>query len=1683
MSSSDTVRQPDWSSESSSTTLTHADVLEIKKFAESKILSSRPDVQPFEGFLRVDEGREKWDNRTSSVDAIPGVWNDLEGRLELVSEWQDERDTIEIEAANFEIGDMERLRKVAKAASERDMSPQDTDLIEITMQTLLALDALLRLLKSRREALDLLERRLRWEQKRKDCWTSYISLSQDLDDFVEQSQWSPRVYQKQYAEDQSLTADADDSTFRSTSLADCSPMTEKSFTGITLTSTSAARRQGAVLKTQARLLSIRCHSFVNDLVPISGKELDVLIERRKVPEAFLDEQDRLEDLAESIKGREIFLIQLTLQWRKADDLYRMLRSLHIESKVLNTSILTAQKEFPTRERLETFQAQCEKVKRKLDLICNADCVTQYIDSQTNSLRSPQLSLQNTLPEPQCDRWPGQKALTQEVLGALRKELHVVAKHVRQACHSSSKYRRVLQSFDRLATLVDKLNNDTHLLEGVTRKACRGWSEETDGVKSPHVEKNGLPSSSSTLSFVEDLRAPDIDDIRCLEAGTFDFYINNFPKLEQQLGDVESEASQKVDEMGSAIRDCIKEGFSVSLFQRDADMTIYKFGRAKEDAKTAISAGNEMIELVRNARHLASQITIWRLEGDAVLEEVNSVIAARSLDFGGRADPPKGRLQAQHVALQQKNEEISAAFLSFSYRFKEREASKVFDVLNEHKCAMQVSMENISRAVIQMLEEAHPYVSEDHAPSMGHIDVEMGLDTKIEAESAGAGIDPVPRTRELGVTSTGEGVEEGKEAVMEAAEVVDLERKGLQQSTILQMDKNDDLQQQVQQESNYVKEADERQSKTPRGNVASIYGGKNMIVELEDKAQSLRNGSEDEGQRLIAMKGRGVVEQEGEASEESPPTGEAAGTEVEQTIEEVREPFAETDGDRHVSEDGANQQPPFQESGRDLIPRKTRRGDSTNNGRSQPVEEDVFGSLSMKRSSPPLARTRQSISTTNRKEVKSKVEQLLSLCSSNVVEEQTQPSGKLQLQNGLPLPTFAEAELIKRDWASTKKIVDTLLNPDVVRDGLAVDYIHMILQVRDANVQRFIDLAAFGAQQAVTEEALSNFLNMLDRAEEHRREENLDHRLAALTLIMTEANEVAVTVSTDIRVRHQLNQLRHSFQDMVAMKQEMEASPENLLDRKAISPVASSPTSTVSSLPSFNGSHSEDDHYNGHDNVFAARSTSKPSFESKSDHVFAIPALPSSSTMPRMRSQSSSSGTYITAPQSTPRQKDDRRVVSDGKSLQTPSRLPVSKSRSKIEQIAPLRPSTSSNSLTTPSGSSSKIPLFHTPRTPQNLSWPAHRRYQSEAVDSQTTKVMSTTSSAAKGAVPERRSSSSSSAMKPNRYRANPESKLDVAVAKIVNKLPIQVSITHASVTEKKTIAKDQWEDESGRYWVGHPEPKLCFCRILRSRTVMIRIGGGWQELSTYILKHYAHLATAPSETALIVSPSPHASPQLDRRRNSTTVPWMNASNTTTMLNTPNAKTHVFTAEFSPESVSVLTPLPGQEMIRTSFSPNSKGIDGTMSRSLSSSASALPLQSTDLDLEEARRSPEVAQGQRLQSEDPLHHSRSTASSRNRIIRRTSVEPRRRVESLTSKHGSFPTRVRVNSTASSTTFASERVNTTMASHRSRLDSRASLTTAVETARKASMNRIRIDSKASSTVAESARLIAKSRYSTSK
>lgn len=69
-----------------------------------------------------------------------------------------------------------------------------------------------------------------------------------------------------------------------------------------------------------------------------------------------------------------------------------------------------------------------------------------------------------------------------------------------------------------------------------------------------------------------------------------------------------------------------------------------------------------------------------------------------------------------------------------------------------------------------------------------------------------------------------------------------------------------------------------------------------------------------------------------------------------------------------------------------------------------------------------------------------------------------------------------------------------------------------------------------------------------------------------------------------------------------------------------------------------------------------------------------------------------------------------------------------------------------------------------------------------------------------------------------RYVADPKNELDMELGRIVNETPYRVKV--------KMVP-----GEVGKYWFGDINPRLVYCRILPSKLVMVRVGGGWVELS------------------------------------------------------------------------------------------------------------------------------------------------------------------------------------------------------------------------------------------------------------
>ncbi|KAI8640416.1 hypothetical protein BD408DRAFT_445187 [Parasitella parasitica] len=74
------------------------------------------------------------------------------------------------------------------------------------------------------------------------------------------------------------------------------------------------------------------------------------------------------------------------------------------------------------------------------------------------------------------------------------------------------------------------------------------------------------------------------------------------------------------------------------------------------------------------------------------------------------------------------------------------------------------------------------------------------------------------------------------------------------------------------------------------------------------------------------------------------------------------------------------------------------------------------------------------------------------------------------------------------------------------------------------------------------------------------------------------------------------------------------------------------------------------------------------------------------------------------------------------------------------------------------------------------------------------------------------------------YVSDPKNELDVQLGLIVNDSPYKMKV--------KMVP-----GEAGKYWFGDEHPRLVYCRILPSKMVMVRVGGGWEELSRFMKDH------------------------------------------------------------------------------------------------------------------------------------------------------------------------------------------------------------------------------------------------------
>ncbi|KAI0829398.1 hypothetical protein BC628DRAFT_1131250 [Trametes gibbosa] len=469
------------------------EVIELQAFSERKVWIEEKtkfleQLPPIEVFTGLDAVRQ-------SAAEVPGL-----PTREQLKAWIVEHDKIEKETEVFDSGELRKLKKFTKAAAQRNLSPADTDLIEITLTTIYALDKLLHLLRDRSDNLELLKVRLTWEEKRIAAWADLHKLLDDIRDFLtNRARWSPAVYENM--EDEDVSPPHEHTLTRRNSIV--SMASEASSASLAGYSRGARFKLSESLSREAAQFASRVSSLRHTKIALAGKALDKLIDesRRPVPDELLDEQDKLEN--EGITELEDigkFVMQMVMQWKKADEFY--VETLKDKSTAQNLleEIEVAKLNHPSSRQDASFLSRTSALNKRLLLRGN-----------------PATSL--TFPKPLHRHFANQTSHTETVVQQLSEEMSSALQHVRKAENCAKEYHAAAEAVKQV-------------------DAARKGARHLLAKYSLLIERmeNGIATSSG------DGTPPNLTSEACLEASRHSVFLSLFPSILDELAQADKEAA-------------------------------------------------------------------------------------------------------------------------------------------------------------------------------------------------------------------------------------------------------------------------------------------------------------------------------------------------------------------------------------------------------------------------------------------------------------------------------------------------------------------------------------------------------------------------------------------------------------------------------------------------------------------------------------------------------------------------------------------------------------------------------------------------------------------------------------------------------------------------------------------------------------------------------------------------------------------------------------------------------------------------------------------------------------------------------------------------------------------------------------------------------------------------------------
>ncbi|KAH9482404.1 hypothetical protein JR316_0004504 [Psilocybe cubensis] len=565
------------------------EVIELQTFSDRKawiedkikFLESLPPIDVFAGLEALK----------SSSEDIPG----LPTRLEL-QRWVTEHDAIEKETEIFDTGELTKLRQLTKAATQRNLSPEDTDVIELTLTTIYGLDKLLHLLRDRSENLEMMAIRLTWEESRQQSWKERRQIIQDLETFsTSRARWNPSIYDTSTKMEEAPTLSRRASNASLASVGSDNTANSRAF------SRTARFKLAEMLSRDAAQFSGRVTGLKHGKVAAAGKALDKLIDhsRKPVPDELLDEQDRLEEKCiNEMENISKFTMNLVMQWRKADEVYVETMKDHTAASNLLEEIEIAKLHHPTARQSASFVSRIDTILKRL------------------AVRGDPSAAASSFPHPEHPLLPDQKAANEALVRTLSNE-------------------------------IDKANQLAKKVDGIARDFRTAY----EAVKRAEALVTGAEELSSTLSsFITKLEegistdegdgsSPDLSTDRCLDPTRHSVFLAFLPSL--------LESTQRTIE---EVRDTLNMAPSVLIglelpgidpkFKENAAVTVGNLALIRDKASSVRDSIVHTVARLRECRKISASINSKATMVKALKSQILDYIQQeRWQQESGNMDPP------------------------------------------------------------------------------------------------------------------------------------------------------------------------------------------------------------------------------------------------------------------------------------------------------------------------------------------------------------------------------------------------------------------------------------------------------------------------------------------------------------------------------------------------------------------------------------------------------------------------------------------------------------------------------------------------------------------------------------------------------------------------------------------------------------------------------------------------------------------------------------------------------------------------------------------------------------------------------------------------------------------------------------------------------------------------------------